>query len=1017
MNFTVEQPAWFWLCLAVVPTLAVAMAWFAAMSTARRWSAVLVRASLLVVFALLLAGLSSKRQTNDLAVIAVIDASESVHRFYASRDGPGGQSLDAAAKVRAFLEASGRTQGPEDFLGVVVFDGAAIAASTPSRSRVPLRSWMPSGSPGTNIGDAIRLARALVPASASGRIVLFSDGNETVGDAIAAAEEVVGTGLGRSPARIDVVPLPYRLTEEVVVESLDAPPTAPAEATVNVRVVLNATSPSTGTLYLFNEGQPVDLHEGASTGRAISLQAGRNVERIEVALGQGRVHRFKAVYEPDPVADADGRGTRLSGDTLSDNNSGESFTITPGKGSVLLVDGVHAGEEKRSVLAATIRRAGLDVSVVGPEAIPMGLLAIQAYDMIILDNVAASSVPPEQQEQLAAYVRDMGGGLAMIGGPDSFGPGAWKATPIADILPVLLDIPDKVVTPQAATILVLDNSGSMRRPVLGSLKTQQDLANESAALAIASMDKNDLVGVITFNATSTTVIPLAPNTDVQSNVEKVRALDAGGGTDMADGVEAAIRELERVDASGVQVRTRHVILMTDGKSQREDELPSLVDRLVGMKVKVSSIAVGDDADVKLLERLADQGGGKFYYASNPKSLPKIFLKAVRVVRSPLIREMPFEPVTLLSGSPMTAGLDAPPMLNGLVLTRMRPDPRVVSAMVAPTGEPILAHWNIGLGQVVAFTSDAEHWAEPWLAWPGYERMWSQVVRAASRPPGGKEVRGSMETNADEVLIRLEAFNDDASPRSGLHVPVTLYAPSGEAKETSLTQTAPGVYEGRVRAREAGSYIALVKPLAGERRLPPVIVGASVQQGNEFRSLASDDAFLARLARVGQGRVLDINDPEAAAVFNRDGIRPAEAVTPLWWPLMIAALASLLLDVGTRRIAWDRWFSTAFRDPARTFAARMEDKRGAEAERSIAGLRARAESTQESIQPREAIALSDQDAATLAAAAKDRRRAEKMARMSGNLDPVPPKQEPATTNDDAPSLLAAKRRAARRFDDE
>ncbi len=1024
MEFIVEQPLWLWLCVLVIPAALVAARWFAAMSGARRWTAVAARALLVVALALLLAGLSSLRRTNQLAVIAVVDVSGSVQRFYTPpADGPG-QRPDAMAAVRAFVDQASAKRGAEDYLGVVAFDGAATAVATPSRGRAWDRSWQVSGAPGTDIGDALRLARALVPPTASGRIVLFSDGNETAGDAVAAAGEVVGTGLGRSPARIDVVPLSYRLTEEVVVESVDAPPTAPAEATVNVRVVLSATAASTGVLYLFNEGERVDLNQDGSTGRRVSLRTGRNVELIEVALGPGRVHRFRAVYEPDPVQGDDGR-VRLAGDVITDNNAGESFTITPGRGSVLLVDGVHGGDESKSVLAQSLRRAGLEVSVVPPTGIPEGLLAIQAYDMILLDNVGAFAVPVEVQQQVVAYVRDMGGGLAMVGGPDSFGPGAWKGTPIADVLPVLLDLPDRVIAPQAATVLVMDNSGSMRRPVLGSLKTQQDIANESAALAVASMDKSDMLGVIVFNANARVVIPLSANADVAANAEKVRSIGTGGGTDLASGLEAAVQEFERLDASGVDVKTRHVVIMSDGKSQREDEVPALVDALVARRVKVSSIAVGDDADVKMLERLAAQGGGTFYYASNPKSLPRIFLKAVRVVRSPLIRETPFEPVTLLSGSAMTVGLGASPQLGGMVLTRPRPEPGVVMAMVAPTGEPVLAHWNVGLGQVVAFTSDSEAWASGWLGWPGYERMWSQVVRAASRPAGGKEVRGQMRADGDEVVIRLDANNDDGSPRSGLAVPVTVYAPSGQVTEASLGQVAPGVYEARVRARETGSYIALVKPQEGTRRLTPVIVGATVQEGAEYRSLASNDAVLSQIAREGQGRVLDMSNAAGAGLFGREGIRPAEAVTPLWRVLMVISLGLLLLDVAMRRVAWDRWFSRAFRGTAAQRAARQELTRGTMAERSVAGLRARTEVVGEAVQATDSIALSGRDADALAAAARDRRRAEKLARMQPVADRDGGPHAATETGggkpgdsaaDEGSSLLAAKRRAARRFDE-
>ena len=40
-------------------------------------------------------------------------------------------------------------------------------------------------------------------------------------------------------------------------------------------------------------------------------------------------------------------------------------------------------------------------------------------------------------------------------------------------------------------------------------------------------------------------------------------------------------------------------------------------------------------------------------------------------------------------------------------------------LVSDKGDPILAHWQYGLGRAVAFTSDAKaKWARDWLGFPG-----------------------------------------------------------------------------------------------------------------------------------------------------------------------------------------------------------------------------------------------------------------------------------------------------------
>jgi hypothetical protein len=60
-------------------------------------------------------------------------------------------------------------------------------------------------------------------------------------------------------------------------------------------------------------------------------------------------------------------------------------------------------------------------------------------------------------------------------------------------------------------------------------------------------------------------------------------------------------------------------------------------------------------------------------------------------------------------------------LRGYVSTKAKPLAEVI--LVSPLGEPLLARWRQGLGQAVAFTSDAKNrWAVDWLRWPGYAKF-------------------------------------------------------------------------------------------------------------------------------------------------------------------------------------------------------------------------------------------------------------------------------------------------------
>lgn len=1026
MNAVFEQPAWLWW-LAAAPVFAiVAGANFLNMSGLRRWTSVLLRVCLLGLLAALLAGLHLTRTTNKVAVVAVLDLSESTRGYFSSGRAPtwDGTSPDNPASfARAFLRRAIPKRGPEDLLGVVVFDGSALAVAAPSAG--PLGDIRPvgPGTAGTNIADALRLAQSVIPADAAGRIVLFSDGNQTSGDALRAIKDSRGTDTQararRGTVRIDVVPLSFALTSEVVAEGLDAPPVAPAASTINLRLTLRATGASTGTVRLLREGKPVDLSTSAQgDGLRVELAPGINTIMLEVPLAGGRVHRFEAVYEPDNQADA------LSGDTIVQNNAAKAFTITPGQGSVLVVDGVSDGSPNGAgrTLSRALERAGLDVTTAAPQAFPDDLLSLENFDLIILQNVGIDELPLEAHDRLGLFVRELGGGLVMSGGPDSFAAGGWRNTKIADMLPVLVDPPDRVIAPEVATVFVIDNSGSMNRYILGSTKSQQTIANEATALAILSLDANDLVGVIEFNSQASVVVPLTKNDRPKEIAEEVRNIGTGGGTNVPAGLERALEML-----AGVTAKQKQIVLLTDGKSMHEHRLPELAEQAAGASIRLNTIAVGDDADRKMLAEIASIGKGTYFDADNPNALPRIFLKAVRVVRTPAIREAPFVPRIINDASPVTLGLGTPPALGGLNLTQRRNDPTVATAMVSPKGEPVLASWPVGLGTVVAFTSDAHAWAASWIDWPGYERLWAQIVRAASRPIGNAGVQSTASIRDGVVRLRLEAARDSGEPWSGLRVPATVFAPSGSTTQVLLEQTAPGVYEAKSPAGESGSYVAVIKPAGatvGRERFAASITGATSQENPELRFLSSNDALLAQLAGAGGGKLLDPAEPTATRLFDRATVQPSVALVTLWKPLMVALLVVLLLDVACRRVAWDRFVSEEFREKTEARAQALSDRIARAAPESIGGLRRNAESRGSAIGHADALGLSTQDAQTLARAARDQRRARRLAQATPAQTPaqpptVPPDEKPGPSQprqDEPGGLLAAKRRAAKRFDE-
>jgi hypothetical protein len=203
MPIRVEQPGYLWLLAAMVPMGLLALAWFVSMSRARAWTAIVFRAGLLGLLALALAGVSRVQTTRKLAVVAVVDVSESVRRWGSAA------SLDDAAsrgavldRVRRFVADGTKDRGAEDLLGIVAFDGKAVALAAPTLGDAASASFDVRVSGGTNIAAAIELARALVPSDAAGEDpALFRrgrDGGRRAGGGAGGA----GRGDRRGPDRV-----------------------------------------------------------------------------------------------------------------------------------------------------------------------------------------------------------------------------------------------------------------------------------------------------------------------------------------------------------------------------------------------------------------------------------------------------------------------------------------------------------------------------------------------------------------------------------------------------------------------------------------------------------------------------------------------------------------------------------------------------------------------------------------------------------------------------------------------
>lgn len=991
MNWSVDDPRWLLLIAVGIACAVLGWKWLRAIPVMRRAPAVGARVLLAAACALALSGLHADRRTDRVAVVAAVDLSGSVRAFADFGSDADGRPIQAQEAAWDLLARAGADRRPDDPFGLIVFDGRALALATPGVDDPLTRTPSFAPTDGTDIPGAIRLARSMLPPDAEGRIVLVTDGRTTRGTLDDLFVDVP----------VDVAPIRYRVTNETIVESFDLPARAASNAEVDGRVVLRSTGPMRGTITVLRDGRPIDLSPGEpGDGLRVESQGGRVVVPVRFSLPDGRVHRYEAVFEPDRATE--GGRTVLFGDTSLANNRASGFTITRSPGAVLLVD--HAGSVDGGPLGQTLRASGREVEVTIPPAFPTDLLALEDYDLVVLDDVPLDALPTGSAERLNAYARAFGGGVTFVGGRNALTAGGWRGSPIEDALPVRLEIPDRVVMPEAAVLFVLDRSGSMSRPVLGSSQSQQEIANRAIAGAIDTLDPGDFVGVIAFSHTASVVVPMQLNSDPQSIKNAVLGINATGGTNLAIALDLAVTQL-----AGIEARTKHIIVLSDGISLEPERLPGLASGLLASGVKVSSIAVGDDADVNMLRTVAEQGGGVFYRVVNPAVLPQVFIRAIRVMREPAVRDTPFQPIVIDADSPAMVGVGPVPTLGGVVLSTRRE--RASTPVVTPDDEPVVALWPVELGRVSVVTTDSRAWSEQWYRTPGYARFWTNLAawtaRAIEDNPGELRVLA----RGDSADLVYEAQGEQGEPLDAMSVRVSLYTPDGGSREIDLRQTGPGRYEGQARNLPAGVIVASARAVHAGVSLPPAIAGVAVRSGQEDQHLSSDEAGLARLAERTGGRVLDWTAP--APIFERFE-RPRRIRSALWPLLLTASMVLFLLDIAMRRLAWDRWVEDARAGTVAATAGSRSDH--------LSGLRKR-----ETVVAVPALTLDAQaERNRIERERYERQVAELRAQTNPARPPAaksPPGESPPTTgpaptaepDKPADGLLAAKQRARKRFE--
>ncbi len=449
---------------------------------------------------------------------------------------------------------------------------------------------------------------------------------------------------------------------------------------------------------------------GESCG-VLLLVDGEEAASRRVELGPAGSSRFRLALPPLAP------GFREVSVVLRDH-AGDPQPLNDRLSAGVVVDGGRAALLVNAPeLVAVLSAAGYRVVEGQPEDAGRG-----NEDLCILRDVPVSDLG-DGGARMRSFVQ-AGGGLIVLGGLSSYGPGGYSGRPLSECLPVRC-------APEGEGLQVtvlLDRSGTM-----GEGFSEEQGAEK---LRAAQQAVRRLLAVLP-DGTAFTLIPFAeevngrPERMLLSRGNRAAAIETVAAVAPAAGSTALIPPLAaaRHYAPDEPDTKWLVLVVTDGQlvGESEDAVVAAARGLTRAGARVEALAVGQNADVALLSRLIGTER-QVRIVTSSGDFERSFLDALLELEGEgRVLEGEFE---VRRGSAVgdlaTLALGR---VRGLVRTWGRESAEIL--VETTDGYPLVARWRYGLGRTIAVTTDPlGAWADQWPAFELLEMLAAKATRPA-----------------------------------------------------------------------------------------------------------------------------------------------------------------------------------------------------------------------------------------------------------------------------------------------
>lgn len=729
-------------------------------------------------------------------------------------------------------------------------DGNILASASDSAKEYTLNTS--ADITATNIQGGVETAKSLFKSSTGKRMIIFTDGSETNGDSASAIKALSNEGV-----EIKFVEYDHDNMAEAEITQLKVPEYI-SMGKCRSELVITSTAQMNANIQLYANGNKI--YENKT-----ELNIGENRFNIETEIkGSGTVN-LKGVIEPDV-------------DKYYQNNTAYAHTYIEAAPKVLVLEYNGSGNKLNELIkSASVTTERLDI-----HSAPKSEDILNNYEAVILADCPYYEMDSDFVTALESYVKNSSGGLLVTGGENSLAPGGYRSTKLEDILPINMDMTDDQ-RKDTAIVMVVDRSGSMESGNYGISKLE--LVKEAMVRSIEMLGENDSTGILAFDdGYKWTLKPEKLNGNTEEIKDKIYSINAGGGTSIQPALDEAVNVLSNYNAA-----SKHIILMTDGQGENSG-YEDIIRKAVVNNISISTVAAGNDSATDLLESIAKQASGRYYYTDEFTDLPKIFERETALSNKTYVNNVEFYPDVAGESSILT-GIEAMPPLEGYIASKAKAAANTI--LVHDNKEPVLALWQYGLGNTAVFASDIEHQCGKWLNTSEGQKIIKNLLSSVMRDRSFGNIQTDISERNGKKIITIQAKNTSITAING-----NITGENYKEKPV-FEQVAPGVFETAAEIYNAGNYILNLNMVSEEgESFSSGVISIPYPEEYSISTLASGKMKLEQLYYYGE----KIDSPEKVFTNFKDKIYDKLNISIY---LIILALILFFTELVLRRFNFIR----------------------------------------------------------------------------------------------------------------